>query len=143
MEALAHFLADTLPALLVILLLIAPFLGPRPTRVRVLWFWGASAAGLAVAVLLAEAGKERVVWPGHVGFPSGHETFTLSCATSLVCWRPFWAWVVVPLAVIMGWALVTAHYHETADVWGAMLTGPPPALLCHALRLRRLRMQSR
>lgn len=137
MDSLAHFLAEALNPLFVLLLLGAPFVGHRPRAAEVLPFYLASALGLAVAVLLAEAGKQRVVWPGHPGFPSGHETFALACATSLLCWRRGWLWAVLPLAVAMGWALVVAGYHQPVEVLGALLTGPPSALLCHAWRLRR------
>ena len=136
MNVLAHFLADSLNPLFGLLVLSAPFVGPRPRPTRVLPFYLASGLGLAVAVMLAEIGKERVVWPGHPGFPSGHETFALACATSLVCWRREWLWVAVPLSVVMGWALVVAGYHQPVEVFGALLTGPTPTLLCHGWRLR-------
>lgn len=136
MVLLAHCLAEGINPLFVLLLLIAPFLGPRAAFPRIVTFWGLTVLGIALAVVLAEEGKRHVVWAGHPGFPSGHETFALACATSLVCWRGTWIWLVLPLAVVLGWALVAAHYHETADVWGALLTGPAPALLCQAARLR-------
>ena len=136
MSALAHFLAERINPLFVALLLAAPFLPPRQARRDALRFWLAAAAGIGLAVLLAEAGKEHVVWPGHPSFPSGHETFGLACATSLV-WRDRrWLPVVLPLSLALAWALVAAHYHDTRDVVGALLTGPPPALLCQWLASR-------
>ena len=137
MVSLAHLLAECINPLFVLLLLVAPFLGPRPPLARLLTFWGLTALGVALAVVLAEAGKHFVVWPGHPGFPSGHETFALACATSLLCWRLAYVVVALPLVLLIGWALVTAGYHQTPDVFGALITGPGPALLCQSARLRR------
>ena len=139
MDALSNFLAETLDPFFVVLLLCAPLIGPRSYPARVLPFYLASALGIAIGIVLAEEGKQHMIWSGHPGFPSGHETSALSCATSLVCWRIGWIWAVMPLVLVMGWALVTARYHITSDVWGALLSGLPPTLLCHAWRLRRQR----
>lgn len=136
MSALAHFVADRANYLFVALLLAAPFRRPRLPWAGAVRFWLAAAVGIGLAVLLAEAGKSSVVWPGHPSFPSGHETFGLACATSLLWRGRRWLPVVLPLALALAWALVTAHYHKTPDVFGALLTGPPPALLCQWLASR-------
>lgn len=129
MEPTARFLAETINPLFVGLLLVAPFFGrtPRPRP-----FWLAAAGGLAAAVVLAEGGKRLT----QSSFPSGHETFALACGTALVCGDSRWLWAVAPVSALMGWALVTAGYHQPRDIAGALLTGPPPALIAQALRRR-------
>jgi membrane-associated phospholipid phosphatase len=131
MEPMAHFLADAINPVFAGLVMAAPFL-ERPRR-RAWPFWAASAAGLGLAVLLAEGGKALT----HSGFPSGHETFALACGTALACRDVRWLWVVVPLASVLGWALVEAGYHYPSQVAGALLTGPPAALAAQAIWRRR------
>lgn len=131
MPALARFLADTLNPLFVLLLLIAPFVGPRR---EAFWrFWAASALALGVAVALAETGKALPVWPAHPGFPSGHETFGLTLATCLVCHDRRWLWAAALLAALLAWALVSAGYHRPVEVAGSLLIGPPVAFVCQML----------
>ena len=130
MEPIAHFLADAINPVFTGLVIAAPFLEKKGRRP---WpFWAASGAGLGLAVLLAEGGKAIT----QSGFPSGHETFALACGTALVCRDGRWVWVAVPLAGVLGWALVAAHYHYPSQVAGALLTGPPAAFVAQAV-LRR------
>lgn len=131
MDALPQFLAESINPFLFGLLLPAPFVGPRrPAPWR---FHAASALAIGVTVALAELGKARVVWPGHPGFPSGHETFAAAAATCLVCRDPRWAALAVPAVAALGWALVASHYHTPEDITGALVLGPPVALACHRL----------
>lgn len=138
MFALAHFLANAINPILGILLLIAPLVVKRRIPRQIAKFWAASAIGVAVSVLLAEEGKRMVVLAGHPGFPSGHETFALACAVNLLCWRTAYIYIALPLVLIIGWALVTAHFHQTIDIFGALITGPWPSLLCQAWRRHKM-----
>lgn len=129
MDALPEMLAESVNPFLLGLLLPLPFVGPRrgaPWR-----FWGGSALGIGVAVALAEWGKARMVWAGHPGFPSGHETFAAAAATCLVCHDRRWAALAVPAVTLMAWALVTAGYHTPADIGGALVLGPTVTVACH------------
>ncbi len=76
------------------------------------------------------------MWPGHSGFPSGHETFCLAAMTCLAVRDPRWLCLGLPLSALMAWALVAARFHTPVDVAGALLTGPGPALLCQFYRRR-------
>jgi len=76
------------------------------------------------------------VWPGHAGFPSGHETFCLAAMMCLAARDLRWLAVGLPLSLVMAWALVAAHFHTPIDVAGALLSGPGPALLCQLCRTR-------
>jgi membrane-associated phospholipid phosphatase len=134
----ARILANGINPLFAVLVLAAPLARPRLSRSQTRAYFAASAAGIGLGLLLAEEGKRHQVWPGHPGFPSGHETFALACATCLACRNPRWLWAAIPLAALLGWALIKAHFHQTSEVFGALLTGPPPVLLCYALLLRRL-----
>lgn len=135
MPVLAHLLANAINPLFALLLLTAPLIGRRAPRRRILTFWAASIIGIAISVLLAEEGKRMVILPGHPRFPSGHETFALACAANLLCWRAAYIYVALPLVLIIGWALVTAHFHQTIDIFGAAITGTWPSLLCQAWRM--------
>lgn len=104
-------------------------------------FWLRSAAGLGLAVSLAESGKYFEVWPGHPGFPSGHESFALSLATSLVVWDCRWLALALPLAGLQAWILIIAHFHQPPDVVGALFVGPPCTLLCQFWGRRKLALQ--
>ena len=131
MDALPEFLAESVNPFLLGVLVPLPWVGARkggPWR-----FYAACGLGIGVAVTLAELGKARVVWAGHPGFPSGHETFAAAAATCLVCWDRRWAWLAVPTVAAMGWALVESHYHTPEDIAGAVVLGPTVAWLCHWL----------
>ena len=124
MDLLAHWIANSVNPILAACVVIAPRKTPRPWA-----FWARCVAGIGVAVLTAEAGKRYQVWPGHPTFPSGHETFALAAGTLLLRHDPRWLVPVLSLVLILAWALVVAHYHVPVDVVGALLTGPPLALL--------------
>jgi membrane-associated phospholipid phosphatase len=107
----AVFIANCVNPILTVLLAAAPIIGMRKS---ICWeFWGRSA----------------LVWPEHPSFPSGHETFGLCAATSLVFWDRRWLVIVLPLTILLAWALVAAHFHRPIDVAGALLVGPPCAVL--------------
>lgn len=132
MDSPARFLAESLNPLLVGMILAAP--GP-PTR-GAGRYWGRCAVAVGLAVLLAEAGKKYEVWHGHSGFPSGHATFALACATCLILRDRRWAWLAAPSVLLMAWALVAAHYHDVPDVVGALILGPTVAALVLRLMAR-------
>ena len=120
---------------LTLLLVGAPFYTPRRTPP---WeFWGRSVLSISLAVAVAESGKRFEVWPGHPSFPSGHESFALAAVVSLACRDRRWLALGLPVALLMSWALVDAHYHAPVDVAGAWLLAPPCALLCQTLGRRR------
>ena len=128
MEPLAHLLCDVINPVLAVCVAAAPVKSPRPWR-----FWARSAVGIGLAVIAAEAGKRFEVWPGHPTFPSGHETFALAAGTLLIRHDPRWLVPVLLLVLVLAWALVRAYYHAPVDVAGALLTGPPLALLADRL----------
>jgi len=82
-----------------------------------------SAAGLAVAVGIAEVSKAHSVWPGDAGFPSGHETFG-ACVAAAVCRANarLLPWMVIA-CLLLGWSLVVCGYHRFADVVGGVVLG--------------------
>ena len=125
------FWSNAVNALLLLLVAAAPFVTRRGAGV---WdYWLRSAAGIGLAVVLAESGKRYEVWPGHPGFPSGHETLALAAATCLVVCDRRWLWVAVPLTLAQAVLLVVAHFHQPPEVAGALLIGPPVAWLGHRL----------
>ncbi len=134
---LAPIFADAINPILVILLLGAPFYTLRPAGP---WaFWARTALSIGLAVILAESGKHFEIWRGHPSFPSGHETFGLAAAVSLVLWDSRWFWLTAPLILLLSWGLVGAHYHQPVDIAGACLLGPPSAFLCHFAKRRHTR----
>ncbi len=135
MDVLPELLAESVNPFLLGLLLPLPFVG---TKRPVAWkFYTACALSIGVAVALAELGKARVVWAGHPGFPSGHETMALTAATCLVCRDRRWLAVGVPLAALQAWALITGYFHTPEDVTGALVTGILPPLAAHWIGRRR------
>ena len=128
----AVLIANCVNPILTALLAAAPFVGIRKSSC---WeFWGRSALALALAVVLAESGKDFQVWPGHPSFPSGHETFGLCAVTNLALRDLRWLILGLPLLMVLAWALVDAHFHQPLDVVGALLVGPPCAVLFQRLR---------
>ncbi len=121
-------LTTAINALLVLCVAAAPWITRRGFGV---WgYWGRSALGIGLAVALAEGGKRWQVWPGHPGFPSGHETLCLAAATCLAARDPRWLRLGLPLSALQAWALVRGGFHAPVEVAGALLSGPPVALLC-------------
>ena len=132
MPSFALVIANVVNPVLAASVVLEPLVHPKPGDPA--WrFWGRAAVGIGGAVLLAEWGKARPVWPGHPTFPSGHETFALASITFLILRNPRWLIPAPPVLVLLAWALVAAHFHQPIDVAGALLTGPPAALLCDAL----------
>jgi len=127
----ARILADVTNPLLALLWVVALVASHR--RPGILLWVLASAAGLAMAVMLAEYGKHHHVWPHHPSFPSGHETFGTSVATSLVWRDPRWLPVALLAAATLAWALVAARYHTGVDVAGAAVLGPVVTSIPHVL----------
>jgi len=127
-DAFAHLLANNINPLFLALLAAAPALGPR--EIRPWRWWGACGLAVALPTVLAEIAKSRSFWAGHPGFPSGHETFGLACATCLASRFPRSLLLTGPLCLLLAWALVNAHYHDPADTAGALLLAPPVAWLC-------------
>ena len=123
----AVLLANCVNPILTAFLVAAPLLAP-PKSTR--WeFWGRSLAALGLAVALAEGGKQIQIWPGHPGFPSGHETYGLCAVTCLTMRDVRWLFPGLPLLLLLAGALVEAHFHQPIDIAGAVLVGPPCALL--------------
>lgn len=131
----AHFFADTLNPLLIFCLFVTGIL--RRARIPLWKYWLACAVGIGAAVIIAEAGKYFVVWAGHPSFPSGHESFAVSSGACLVAADRRWLWAVIPICLLMAWALVGAGYHHPIDVAGAALLAPwPPIGVFRLLRSR-------
>ena len=129
-------IANCVNPILTVFLAAAPFVGIRKSSC---WeFWGRTALALGLAVVLAESGKYFQVWPGHPSFPSGHETFGLCAAANLALRNVRWLILGLPLTMLLAWALVDAHFHQPIDVVGALLVGPPCAVLFQ--RLGKLRL---
>ena len=124
----AALVADLVNPVLVLLLLAAPWVPKKPGEGPV-QFWVSSATAIVLATLIAEAGKNFSVWPGHDTYPSGHESFGAAAGICLAGYDRDWLWFVVPLLALFGWALVTAGYHDPPDIAGAIVVGLACALL--------------
>lgn len=128
--ATARVLADCINPALAFALVVAPTLpGTRngldrgSGRIAYARYVVVCAAGISVAVVLAEAGKHFGVWSGHGGFPSGHETFGAAVAALLIVRDRRWAVVALPVTALLAWSLVRAGYHSPADVTAGFLLG--------------------
>lgn len=129
-----QFWSDAINAVLLFSVAAAPFV----TRGRPgVWeYWLRSALGIGLAIVFAESGKRFEVWQGHPNFPSGHETLALAATTCLIVRDRRWAWATLPLALLQAVLLVEGNFHQPIEVAGALLTGPPAALLCQLYRRR-------
>jgi len=128
MDVVARLVSDLVNPVLVLLAIAAPW-APRKRDEGPLQFWAGCFAAIVIASSIAENGKTLSIWPGHPTFPSGHESFGAAAATCLICYDRDWAWLVVPILVLFGWALVTAGYHDPEDIYGAIVLGPASALI--------------
>ncbi len=127
-----QFWTNAINAALLLSVAVAPLL--TRGRPRVWEYWLRSGLGIGLAVILAESGKRFEVWPGHPGFPSGHETLALAAATCLIARDRRWTWAAFPLALLQAVLLVEGNFHQPIEVAGALLTGPSAALLCQMYR---------
>jgi membrane-associated phospholipid phosphatase len=128
-HAAAVLLSNALNPSVAILALGALIACCRSPRIGV-WIFG-TAAGLALSVALAEYGKSHQIWTGHAEFPSGHEAFGASLATSLVVLDRRWAPAAAVIAAALAWALVSARYHAPIDVLAAALLAVVVTTLTH------------
>ena len=130
---LASLICNVVNPILLVMILEEPLIAEGEGRGkcwRVLCFWGKAVLGIAIAVILAELGKAFEVWAGHPRFPSGHTTFAVSAATCLILRRGTrWAFLVVPLAVLMMSSLPYANYHTWDEVAGGTVLGVTIPLL--------------
>jgi membrane-associated phospholipid phosphatase len=103
-----------------------------------LWFYLQAVLAIGIPVALAELGKKYQVWPGHLNFPSGHTTFAAAAATCLVMRRgERWAWMAVPLVLLMALGLLYGHWHTPLEVLAALVLGPAVAWMIMSLTTRR------
>jgi membrane-associated phospholipid phosphatase len=126
----ARYLCDTIVPMLMILVMQEPLLYPtdRPWTARLrraLDFWVRAALAITIAVTLSQTGKAYEVWPGLPGFPSGHATMASALATIIVLHRgPAWAFLAVPLALLMPPALYFNQAHTPIESLAGLLLGP-------------------
>ncbi|GAB4462391.1 MAG: hypothetical protein OHK0029_29160 [Armatimonadaceae bacterium] len=123
-----------IPAQVVLLLLFSLPPNPAPLRERIaaaLPFWIRCAVCIAVAVVIARAGKVFEVWNGHPGFPSGHANLAFAVATCMALARSGkWALWSYLLAFAMLPSLVFHGAHDIPEVLGGATTGTViPALV--------------
>lgn len=90
-------------------------------------FAAVSVLSIAAACFLAEQGKAAHMFQNSGSFPSGHETFGLTCGFFVVVWARWTFSVVTVWCIILGWALVAAHFHHTVDVFGSII---PSGIVC-------------
>jgi membrane-associated phospholipid phosphatase len=67
--------------------------------------------------------------PGDWSFPSNHATFAAAAAVGIAFLRPAAAWLVVPVAVLVGVARVAVGVHYPTDVLAGLLLGGAVAAL--------------
>ena len=123
------------PFFLVLLIVVA--WAKHPKRIAALRFLGVSLAGLLIACLLAHTNRLLHLWKSHLVFPSGHMSFYVSVATSLVLADRRWIFVTVPGAIGFGFLLVLLGYHSWLDVVGAWFMASLVTWLCHRALKRR------
>jgi membrane-associated phospholipid phosphatase len=70
-------------------------------------------------------------WHAHPTFPSGHMMFAMSFATSLTIRECRWLWLLTPLLLLLGTAIVVVKMHEPIDVIGSIFITPPLTWLLH------------
>ena len=127
---LADHLSDGINPLFVGLIVQEPLVAGQGKSAKsqiasALLFYLRSLLAVGIAVTLAELGKKHQIWPGHPYFPSGHTTFAAAAATCIVIQRGWgWAWMVVPLVLLMAGSLVYGRWHTLDEVAAAMLLGP-------------------
>lgn len=116
----AELLSNCINPLLTLALLVAIILrrSDRPGS-----FIMVSIASIAIAVFIAEHGKQYGVLPGDHRFPSGHQTYAVSTATCTIFRDRRFALFIVPICIIMGFSLVAAHWHKPIDVLGGTVLG--------------------
>ncbi len=101
-------------------------------------FCVAGLIAIAVPVVLAELGKQHVVWNGHPGFPSGHTTFTAAASAAIVTYRgKQWLVICAPATVLMMIALVYLRHHDPPEVFGGLVLGATLATLITRLLTKR------
>ena len=116
--------------LLLILILASVFKHRRGPGAWKFLFW--SGIALLVTFVAAHINRWCHWWKAHEDFPSGHVTFFLCAATSIILLYR-WSWILLlPSAVAYSWLIVDVlHKHLWLDAAGAWIMAPPLTWLCH------------
>ncbi|MCL5783729.1 MAG: phosphatase PAP2 family protein [Patescibacteria group bacterium] len=61
--------------------------------------------------------------PTDLSFPSGHSSFMGIVASAYIVARSKWAWVFVPLALLVGFSRIYVGVHYPLDVLGGFILG--------------------
>ncbi len=112
-----HLFTDTYPPAILLVFLAYVLLSKIPRKGA---FLARALVALVIAVFLAHVNRIFGLWPAHLLFPSGHTTFCLGVAFSLALLRPWTLLITLPLIVLLGFSMVTLHYHSTFDILGAV-----------------------
>lgn len=91
----------------------------------------ATLLAVVISYVLAHLDRWFYFWPYHPDFPSGHETFASCIGTALVIEDRRFIWLVIPLLVLLGYALVRSGWHVPTDVVGGFLLGIVVMLVCY------------